>query len=157
MRTKGRRAQDTKIECVRNILDLQYTNAQTKKKKKTPTRIRQTLTLLGSVASVPSSMIPSESAPSTKVEIFFKSDHSQRGQAKNQHQNFTVFNRSAYIMGNGLGTQVLNTEVLPIFDQEQNLTGVAGSCLIIGSLSNESVSLHPNRYPNSLKSDGICS
>ena len=24
MRTKGRRAQDTKIECVRNILDLQF-------------------------------------------------------------------------------------------------------------------------------------
>ena len=24
MRTKGRRAQDTKIECVRSILDLQY-------------------------------------------------------------------------------------------------------------------------------------
>ena len=27
MRTKGRRAQDTKIECVRNILDLQYGDA----------------------------------------------------------------------------------------------------------------------------------
>ena len=39
MRTKGRRAQDMKIECVRNILDLQYTK---KTAQATPSALNHT-------------------------------------------------------------------------------------------------------------------